>query len=77
MHVKLFATLAKLVPGTTPGVPFDVALPAGATVADLVARLELPADEVRMVFVNARARPMDWVLNSDDEIGMFPPVGGG
>jgi len=77
VHVKLFATLAKLVPDISPGVPFDVELPAGATVATLVSRLNLPAAEVKTVFVNARARPADWALSSDDEVGIFPPVGGG
>jgi molybdopterin synthase sulfur carrier subunit len=77
VHTKLFATLVRLVPDTTSGIPFDVELPDGATVAALVDRLGLPADEVRMVFVNGRARSMDWVLNPDDDVGIFPPVGGG
>ncbi len=77
VQVKLFATLSKLVPGTEPGVPFPAELPAGATVADLASHLNLPAAEVKIVFVNGRARPPDWVLNPDDEVGIFPPVGGG
>ena len=77
VHVKLFATLGQLVPGTTLGTPFDVELPAGATLAALVAHLNLPVEEVKVAFVNGRARPADWVLNPDDQVGMFPPVGGG
>jgi len=77
VHVKLFATLAKLVPDTVAGVPFDVELPAAAMVAALAGHLRLPAAEVNIVFVNARARPLDWVLQPDDEVGIFPPVGGG
>lgn len=77
VHVKLFATLSRLVPGNTSGTLFEVQLPAGATVAALVSHLKLPVDEVKVVFVNGRARPADWVLNLDDEVGMFPPVGGG
>jgi molybdopterin converting factor small subunit len=77
VHVKLFATLGRLVPGTTPGTLFDVGLPAGATVSTLVSHLRLPMDEVKVAFVNGRARPADWVLNPDDEVGMFPPLGGG
>ena len=77
VHTKLFATLVRLVPDTTSGTPFDVELPAGATLAALLSHLGLPAGEVRMVFVNGRARPMDWVLNPDDDVGIFPPVGGG
>ena len=77
VHVKLFATLSTLVPGTAAATRFAVDLPALATVADLIAHLSLPVEEVKVVFVNGRARPTDWVLNPDDEVGMFPPVGGG
>jgi molybdopterin converting factor small subunit len=28
-------------------------------------------------FVNGRARPMDWRLEPDDDVGIFPLVAGG
>jgi len=77
VRVKLYATLGKHVANTAPGIPFEVELPDGATVADLVKRLNLPQEEVKVAFVNGRARPMDWRLQADDEVGIFPPVGGG
>jgi molybdopterin synthase sulfur carrier subunit len=77
VHLKLFATLGRLVPGTTPGTLFDVELPAGATLSTLVGHLNLPVDQVKVAFVNGRSRPVSWVLKPDDEVGMFPPVGGG
>lgn len=77
VHVKLFATLRRYVEGATSGVPFEVELPDGATIADLIGRLHLPTEEVKMAFVNGRARPEDWHLESGDEIGIFPPIGGG
>jgi molybdopterin synthase sulfur carrier subunit len=77
VHVRLFATLGGLVRGTTPGTLFDVQLPAGATISTLVGHLKLPIDEVKVAFVNGRARPVDWVLEPEDEVGIFPPVGGG
>jgi molybdopterin converting factor small subunit len=39
--------------------------------------LGLPDDVVRVVFVNGRARPRDWALSDGDELGIFPPIGGG
>jgi molybdopterin converting factor small subunit len=77
VHVKLFATLRRYVDGAAYGVPFEVDLPEGATIADLIRQLNLPAEEVKVAFVNARARPEDWRLEPDDEVGIFPPVGGG
>jgi len=77
IYVKVFATLVRHMPGVSAGAPFEIELPAGATVQTLVERLELPQDEVKVVFVNGRARPADWMLAAGDEVGIFPPIGGG
>ncbi len=79
MHikVKLFASLAAMVPGSEPGCPVDVDLPSGSDVRDLVSRLNLPEDAPRVIFVNGRAESMDHVLRETDEVGLFPPIGGG
>ena len=77
VHVKLFATLRDYRPGLGIGEAFPVELPDGATVADLVKKLGLPQDEVKLVFVNALFRDMGHVLADGDELGIFPPVGGG
>ena len=77
VHVKLFATLRRARPDVPLGQPFDVELPEGATVADLIRELELPDKEVKLIFVNALFRDRDHVLADGDEVGIFPPVGGG
>ncbi len=86
INVKLFATLLRDVPTSVqerlaqplrPGVPLTVHLPADSTVADLVALLRLPLDQVKVVFVHGRARPLDHPLADQDEVGIFPPIGGG
>lgn len=77
VHVRLFATLGRLVPGIIPGALFEVELPVGATVDDLVSHLNLPVDDVKLAFVNGRARSVDWTLKPGDQVGLFPPVGGG
>ena len=77
VRVKLYATLAGRVASARPGKPFEVELPPAADVEALLERLELPGDLVRTVFVNGRSRPMDWSLSDGDEVGLFPPVGGG
>jgi molybdopterin converting factor small subunit len=55
----------------------DVELPDGATVGQLVQHLGLPADHVRVAFVNGIARDDSHPLADGDEVGLFPPVGGG
>ena len=79
VHVKLFATLRHLAgpPGLGIGEPFPVELPAGATIGSLVEHLKLPAGDVKIVFVNGLVRSPDHVLLDGDELGLFPPVGGG
>lgn len=77
VHVKLFATLRQYRPGLGIGEAFPVELPDGATVADLIQTLGLPQGEVKVVFVNALFREPEHVLDDGDEVGIFPPVGGG
>ena len=77
IQVKLFATLRRYAGDTLPGQPIPVELPAGATLQDLVEQLGIPPEETKVTFVNARAQEMDWVLQPGDEVGIFPPIGGG
>ncbi len=86
VYVKLFATLTRNVPetllarypqGIRAGTPLEVELPADSTLADLVAHLDLPPEEIKVLFVNGRAREPDHRLEPKDEVGIFPPVGGG
>lgn len=84
--VKLYATLtrrvagailAKYPQGIRAGQPLEVELPAGTTLNDLVTTLGLPADQIMVVFVNGRRQALDYGLEPGDQVGIFPPVGGG
>ena len=76
--VKLFAGLKTYAPVEgLPGTPFEIELPEGSTLQDVVTYLNLPEEEVKIAFVNGIIQEMDSVLKSGDEIGIFPPVGGG
>lgn len=77
ISVKIFATLIRFVPGVRVGVAQEIDLPAGSTLADLVARLALPPDEVKVIFVNGKKQKQDYQLAAGDEVGIFPPIGGG
>ena len=77
VRVKMFATLGCSIGGKAPGDRFPVEIPEGSTIADLIHRLDLPQGEVKVTFVNARIRPLDWTLQPEDEVGIFPPIGGG
>jgi sulfur carrier protein ThiS len=75
--VRLYATLRAYLPKATSGAKTALEVPEGATLGDLLAQLGLPQNEVKVTFVNGRARPLNWVLQPEDEVGVFPPIGGG
>ena len=86
ISVKLFAFFSKTVSeavqdrhpeGIRAGIPFEVELPEGSTLANLVDDLALPREQVKVTFVNGRIRDLDHPLQPGDEVGIFPPVGGG
>ncbi len=77
VRVKLFATLRDRFPELGIGEAMKVEMPKGATVGDLVSKLGLPPEEVKLVYVNGRLRGWDHALSDGDEVGIFPPVGGG
>jgi len=77
VHTKLFASLRHYRPGLEIGEAFPVELPEGATVGDLIREVGLPDHEVKLVFVNALFRKLAHELADGDEVGIFPPVGGG
>jgi len=77
VHVKLFATLRRHYPHLGIGEAMPIELPDGATIGELVNHLQLPADHVKIVFVNSIVRDKDHPLANGDEVGIFPQVGGG
>jgi len=77
VSVKLFASLQRYKPALSAGQSFEVELPEASTVADLVDHLQIQENEVKVTFVNGRARADLYRLKAGDEVGIFPPVGGG
>ena len=77
VYLKVFANLRDYLPAYKPGTPLEVEIEQGSTLDDLVEKFNLPRAEVKVTFVNARAQPLSYALQPDDEIGIFPPIGGG
>lgn len=86
IQVKLFAHFTKNVSqailsenpqGIRAGQAFEIELPKGSTVGDLADMLALPRDEIKVTFINGRVRKLEHQLEPGDQVGIFPPVGGG
>jgi molybdopterin converting factor small subunit len=81
--VRLYAFLAERVAETfpekrlRPGTPIELDLPEGSTLSTLVDHLALPEDQVKLTVVNGRLQELDYGLQPDDEVGIFPPIAGG
>jgi molybdopterin converting factor small subunit len=77
VQVKLFATLRRRYPHLGIGESMAVELPEGTTAGRLLTHLQIPGDQVKIVFVNHIIRDRDHLLVDGDQVGVFPPVGGG
>lgn len=75
--VLLAATLRHHVPDYDPMTGLSVTVPAGTTVRGLVELLQLPAEDVKLIMVNGVAASWTTVLQGDERVALFPPVGGG
>ncbi len=77
VKVRLFASFKKHLPGLALGESAEIVLEPGATIMTLWEQLGLPDDEVKISFVNGISREGDFILSEDDDIGIFPLIGGG
>ena len=76
VQVRLYALLRKYHPGPNRSVPLNLAIGDDATIADLIAVLNLPAGLVRASFVNGKKLPADTV-HAGDLVSLFSAVVGG
>jgi molybdopterin synthase sulfur carrier subunit len=77
LQVFLNASLRLYVPGYDPykGVALEMA--PGTPVSSLISRLGLPPEEVTLIMINGRRQQPDFLLQGDERVGLFPPIGGG
>ena len=75
--VRLFSHFVKYLPSEAERDTWCASLAAGTTVADLLARLQLPPDVDRVIIINDENRTDDAVLRQDDVLKVFPVAMGG
>lgn len=73
IDLRLFATLQKFEPASSDA----FAITPGATVRDVLEQIGVPVEKAKLIFVNARKKDLDTVLEGGERVGVFPPVGGG
>lgn len=72
IKVKLFATLRE-----NRGKELIMDFSESATPRDIIEKLNIPLEEAAIIFINGRSKELDEVLEENDTVSIFPPVGGG
>lgn len=73
IDLKLFATLAARMPPEAGHYPIE----SGTTIARLLERLQVPATDVKLIFIDGKRGGLHSSLQGGERVGVFPPVGGG
>ncbi len=75
MHITLlcYATFATKSPENSESFPIS----AGETVREVLTRVGIPLEEVKIIFINGVSSELEAVLKDGDRVGVFPAVGGG
>lgn len=55
---------------------FEMIMPSGVAVVEMLSILALPKDQVGLIIVNGRQVDFDYELDADDEIELFSPMAG-
>jgi len=73
IHLNLYATLSSYRPIN----PSHYPIQSGMTLLELVEQLSIPASTAVTVFVNGQTAAMDSQLVGNEEVKIFPLMGGG
>ncbi len=77
ISVGLNASLRRFIPDGAEGSPFALEVPAGATAAEVMQRLGIPADRTHVVTVDGTQVETSTVIAEGQEVSFFPPLAGG
>ena len=77
IEVKLFTSLSSHMPKETGGNAWKLDVDEGTRIEELLLRLKVPMDAVKVIFLNGIHAKGNEILKEGDRIGVFPPVAGG
>lgn len=77
IEVRLFASLGEYLPDHKIGDPCFMEVKPEATVGHILARLKVPTDIPKMIFINGRRGSAENMVYEGDRLGIFPLIAGG
>jgi len=75
--LKLFATFRRHLPPEAKGNAYQLDVPAGACVADVLHQFGVPTDGAAVLLVNGRTAAPEQILEEGDALAAFPAMAGG
>jgi molybdopterin synthase sulfur carrier subunit len=77
VELRLYASLSRYLPEKKDGNSCVVEIAPGATIQELLNKLNIPLEDPRVIFLNGIHAQGNEVLKEGDRVGAFPPVAGG
>jgi molybdopterin synthase sulfur carrier subunit len=78
IQVRLYASLQRFMPAERDSSSLhDVEVDEGVTVGEVLHALHVPAETVKLIFLNGIHAQTYQTLKEGDRLGVFPPVAGG
>ena len=77
VELNLYASLKRYLPEKSRGNSCSLEVEEGIRVRELLARMGVPPEAPKFVFLNGVHAAGDEVLKDGDRVGAFPPVAGG
>jgi len=77
VELKFFASLAKYAAHPLLSADGVVELPSPVSVGQIADALNIPRQEIKLIFLNGIHVQMDTAVKDGDRVGFFPPIGGG
>jgi molybdopterin converting factor small subunit len=77
LQLLLAATLRKYVSDYDAATGYTLQVEPGLTVRQIVQQLKIPEQEVKLILIDGIGSKWDAVLQGDERLALFPPVGGG
>ena len=76
IELRLYASLSVYMPETNRATVI-VDIDQGTRIQELLEQLKVPADSVKIIFLNGVHAKGNEILKEGDRIGVFPPIAGG
>jgi sulfur-carrier protein len=76
IELRLYASLSVYMPDTGRNDAF-IDIKKGTSIQELLEQYNVPAESVKIIFLNGVHAEGDEILNEGDRVGVFPPIAGG